>query len=96
MNQNSFYLAMVGGMVAIVIALGFNAYATSTATVVECTSVYYTASVLIDGNTAGRVHHTCFNRDGIITELDTGGLDQHSFSSDEFVTGNPRFPPLGE
>lgn len=79
MKQSDFYLAMVAGMVAIVIALSVNAYATWTA--VECTSVYYTEDTV----TRGFVHHTCFDRDG------------HAVASDtQFVSLNPRTPPLGE
>jgi len=100
MKQSDFYRAMVAGMIAIALAVGFNGYATWTAKdsaqkVVECTSVYYTEAGFRAGTTAGRVHHTCFNRDGAIIEVGTSGFT-HSFSSDESVTGDPRFPPLGE
>ena len=85
MKQSVFYLAMVAGMLAIVIAIGFNGYANWTA--VECTTVYYTEDAA--GATLGMAHHTCFNRDGVI-ELGTG-LD-----FDHIITLKPVFPPLGE
>ena len=91
MNQNSFYLAMVAGIVAIVIALGFNGYATWTA--VECSSVYYTTQRFVGGGgTNGTVHHTCFTRDGRAVESDTQFLGN---DLDNFRVGNPRTPPLG-
>ncbi len=87
MNQNSFYLAMVGGMLAIIIALGFNAYANWTA--VECTSVYFIEKTDTLGglaptpgfSTEGMVHHTCFDRDGQIVVVDQG-----------LITRQPRTP----
>lgn len=91
MKQSHFYLSMVAGMVAIVIALGFNAYANWTA--IECTSVYYTAhsddsfGTLVPG-TYGMVHHTCFDRSGKLL-FDFDRLDR-------LITTSPRFPPLGE
>ncbi len=82
MKQSDFYLAMVAGMVAIVIALSVNAYATWTA--VECTSVYYTKGLFATA-TNGFVHHACFDRDGHLVESD-----------DQLVSITPRTPPLGE
>jgi len=93
MKQSDFYLAMVAGMVAIVIALSVNAYATWTA--VECTTVYYTeGSTAPQGGTVGRAHHTCFNRDGVIEF--PGGSFANTFFVDTSITIEPLFPPLGE
>jgi len=76
MKQSDFYLAMVAGMVAIIIALSVNAYATWTA--VECTSVYYTSGLV---GVNGFDHHTCFDRDGHLVESD-----------EELVSITPRTP----
>jgi len=90
MNQNSFYLAMVAGMVAIIVALSFNAYATWTA--VECTTVYFIEDSLpagsIAGGAVGTVRHTCFNRDGVV--------QLNPLLAQRVITREPLFPPLGE
>lgn len=98
MKHSGFYegvaLAMTAGMVAIAIALSFNAYANWTA--VECTTVYYTEhsdvsfGSLVPG-TQGRVHHSCFDRFGAIV----GGDDLLS-DFDPLITTSPRFPPPSE
>jgi len=86
MKQSDFYLgialAMVGGMFAIAIALGFNAYATWTA--VECTTVYFTAEGPTSSDVIGRFSHTCFDRTG------------HRVGLPSLPELDPRTPPLGE
>ena len=94
MTQNNFYMAMVTGMVAIVLILGFNAYGTWTA--VECTSVYYTAEQGNFVGTVGNVHHSCFDRSGNIIEVLDDFEKSIEQSVDETVTVDPRFPPLEE
>jgi len=90
MKQSDFYRAMVAGMVVIVIALSFNAYANWTT--VECTSVYYTGQVglALDGRrnvTVGRVIHSCFDHDGnLIEKFDN--IDPREIR-------RPRTPPPG-
>jgi len=88
MNQNSFYLAMVAGMVVIVVALGFNAYANWTA--VECTTTYYISQVPLVAEetsaTVGRVIHSCFDHDGNLVDSDT---------FDPRQIDHPRTPPPG-